>query len=80
LEIPSSGYVPIDEISDTRISKQANSPGVVIMKNKVTYGWRCDEARESEKVRNCVDILMRSELSEDLKERLLRLRCVCSMR
>jgi hypothetical protein len=80
LEVPSSGYVPIDKISYTRISKQADSPGVVIMKNKVTNGWRCDEARESENIRNCIDVLMWSELRDDIKERLLRLRCVCSMR
>lgn len=43
------------------------------MQDKVAYDWRCEEARESENVRDGIDILMRSKLSQDLEEGFLRL-------
>jgi hypothetical protein len=48
------------------------------MKDKVAYNWCDDEARKGENVRNCVDILMWSELSKNLEERFLRLGRLCS--
>jgi len=50
------------------------------MKNKVAYNGRCDEARKGENVRNRINVLMRSEMSEHLKERLIGLRWSCSER
>jgi hypothetical protein len=43
------------------------------MQDEVAYDWRCDEAGESENVRNGIDILMWSKLSQDLEEGFLRL-------
>ncbi len=43
------------------------------MQDEVAYNWGCDEARESENVRNGIDILMWSNLSQDLEEGFLGL-------
>jgi hypothetical protein len=43
------------------------------MQDEVAYDWRCDEPRESENVRNGVDILMWSKLSQNLEEGFIRL-------
>lgn len=46
---------------------------MMVVKNEVADDWRGDETGKCEDIRNCINILMRSDLSEDFEGRLLGL-------
>ena len=72
LKVPPSRYVTIDQICDSGVGKKPNSPGMVIMENKIADDRRCNEPRESEDVWNGVYIFVRGELRQDFENWLLR--------
>jgi hypothetical protein len=63
--MPSPCYPPINQISHSCISEEANSPSVLVVKNEVPDYGSSDQAGEGKDVGDGVDVFMGCELGED---------------
>jgi hypothetical protein len=62
LQFPPSRDPTVDEVGDTSVCEETQSPHILVVEHKIAYNWRSDKPREGEKVGNGVDVFMWSEI------------------
>lgn len=58
LPIPFPRDPAVHKISDTRVSKEARRPHMLVVKDEIANDGSCDEPRYGQGVRDCIDILV----------------------